>query len=169
MILRAQICLRRCGKCRGTSDNGAALDDLMRGVDAVIHVAGVIGALRREEYFFANEQGTKATAEAALRNGVKRFVHISSLAAREPELSAYGASKHAGEAAMENFKSRMSVVILRPPAVYGPGDRGTLPLLRSLTQLFAVIPGTGTSRFSLIYVDDLATLSWTQQGLRGQG
>ena len=141
---------------QGDLNNGAALDDLMRGVDAVIHVAGVIGALRREEYFFANEQGTKATAEAALRNGVRRFVHISSLAAREPELSTYGASKHAGEAAMENFKSRMSVVILRPPAVYGPGDRGTLPLLRSLTQLFAVIPSTDTSRFSLIYVDDLA-------------
>ena len=52
----------------------------------------------------------------------------------------------------------MSVVILRPPAVYGPGDRGTLPLLRSLTQSFAVIPGTSTSRFSLIFVDDLARI-----------
>jgi nucleoside-diphosphate-sugar epimerase len=83
-------------------------------------------------------------------------VHISSLAAREPELSTYGASKHAGERVLENFINKMSVVILRPPAVYGPGDRGTLPLLRSLTQSFAVIPGTSTSRFSLIYVDDLA-------------
>ncbi len=70
----------------------------------------------------------------------------------------YGASKRAGEVAVEEFKTRMSVVILRPPAVYGPGDRGTLPLLRSLTQSFAVIPGTSTSRFSLIYVDDLARI-----------
>jgi nucleoside-diphosphate-sugar epimerase len=70
----------------------------------------------------------------------------------------YGASKRAGELAVEKFQNQMSTVILRPPAVYGPGDRGTLPLLRSLTQSFAVIPGTSTSRFSLIYVDDLARI-----------
>ena len=143
---------------QGDLQNNAALDDLTRNADAVIHIAGVIGALRRNDFFVANEQGSLAVAEAAARNGVKRFVQISSLAAREPELSIYGASKRAGEAAVEKFKTRMSVVILRPPAVYGPGDRGTLPLLRSLTQSFAVIPGTSTSRFSLIYVDDLARI-----------
>ena len=63
-----------------------------------------------------------------------------------------------GKLAAGKFETRMSVVILRPPAVYGPGDRGTLPLLRSLTQSFAIIPGTSTSRFSLIYVDDLARI-----------
>lgn len=140
----------------GDLQNMAALDDLTRDADAVIHIAGVIGALSRDEFFAANERGSRAVAEAAVRNGVKRFVHISSLAAREPELSLYGASKRAGEAGVEEFKSRMSIVILRPPAVYGPGDRGTLPLLRSLTQSLAVIPGRSTSRFSLIYVDDLA-------------
>ena len=93
-----------------------------------------------------------------MRNGVKRFVHISSLAAREPQLSVYGASKSAGEAMLEKFSPKMSVVILRPPAVYGPGDKGTLPLLRSLTQSIAVIPGTSKARFSLIYVDDLARI-----------
>ena len=116
------------------------------------------GRSARDDFFLANEQGSLAVAEAAARNGVKRFVHISSLAAREPGLSMYGASKRAGEVAVEKFKSQMSVIILRPPAVYGPGDRGTLPLLRSLTQSFAVIPGTSTSRFSLIYVDDLARI-----------
>ena len=141
---------------RGDLQNHAALDDLTRNADVVIHIAGVIGALSRNDFFVANEQGSLAVAEAAARNGVKRFVHISSLAAREPGLSMYGASKRAGEAAVEKFKTRMSVIILRPPAVYGPGDRGTLPLLRSLTQSLAVIPGTSTSRFSLIYVDDLA-------------
>jgi nucleoside-diphosphate-sugar epimerase len=142
----------------GDLQNNAALDDLTKNADAVIHIAGVIGALRRNDFFVANEQGSLAVAEAAARNGVKRFVYISSLAAREPELSMYGASKRAGEVAVGQFKSRMSVVVLRPPAVYGPGDRGTLPLLRSLTQSFAVIPGTSASRFSLIYVDDLARI-----------
>ena len=143
---------------QGDLQNSAALDDLTRNTDVVVHIAGVIGALRRNDFFLANEQGAQTVAEAAARNGVKRFVLISSLAAREPMLSIYGASKRAGEAAVEKFNTRMSVIILRPPAVYGPGDRGTLPLLRSLTQSFAVIPGTSTSRFSLIYVDDLARI-----------
>lgn len=143
---------------QGDLQNSAALDDLTRNADVVVHIAGVIGALRRSDFFLANEQGALTIAEAAARNGVKRFVHVSSLAAREPMLSIYGASKRAGEAAVEKFNTRMSVVILRPPAVYGPGDRGTLPLLRSLTQSFAVIPGTSTSRFSLIYLDDLARI-----------
>jgi len=143
---------------QGDLQNNAALDDLTRNADVVVHIAGVIGALRRNDFFVANEQGSLAVAETAARNGVKRFVYISSLAAREPGLSMYGASKRAGEAAVEKFKTQMSVLVLRPPAVYGPGDRGTLPLLRSLTQSFAVIPGTGTSRFSLIYIDDLARI-----------
>jgi nucleoside-diphosphate-sugar epimerase len=143
---------------QGDLQNGAALDDLTKSADVVVHIAGVIGALSRGDYFVANEQGARAIAEAAARNGVKRFVHISSLAAREPQLSVYGASKNAGETEVENFKTKMSVVILRPPAVYGPGDKGTLPLLRSLTQSFAVIPGTSEARFSLIYVDDLARI-----------
>jgi nucleoside-diphosphate-sugar epimerase len=143
---------------QGDLQNSAALDELTRNADAVVHIAGVIGALRRSDFFAVNEQGSQAVAEMAARNGVKRLVHISSLAAREPELSMYGASKRAGEAAVEKFKTDMSVLVLRPPAVYGPGDRGTLPLLRSLTQSFAVIPGTSTSRFSLIYVDDLARI-----------
>ena len=143
---------------QGDLQNSAALDELTRNADVVVHIAGVTGALSRNDFFVANEQGSLAVAEAAARYGVKRFVHISSLAAREPELSIYGASKRAGEVAVEKFKTRMSVVILRPPAVYGPGDRGTLPLLRSLTQPFAIIPGSSTSRFSLIYVDDLARI-----------
>lgn len=143
---------------QGDLQDKAALDDLTRNADVVIHIAGVIGALRRDDFFAANEQGSLAVAEAAAGNGVARFVHISSLAAREPELSMYGASKRAGEVAVEKFKTRMSVLVLRPPAVYGPGDRGTLPLLRSLTQSFAVIPGNSTSRFSLVYVDDLARI-----------
>jgi nucleoside-diphosphate-sugar epimerase len=154
---------------QGDLQNGAALDDLTKGADVVIHVAGVTGALTRNDFFVANERGSRAIAEAAARNGVKRFVHISSLAAREPELSIYGASKSAGEAAVETFRAKMSVVILRPPAVYGPGDRGTLPLLRSLTQSFAVIPSSSVSRFSLIYVDDLARIIMEAAGATRTG
>src|SRR6185295_20081915 len=69
---------------QGDLQNNLALDELTRNADVVIHIAGVIGALSRNDFFVGNEQGSLAVAEAAARNGVKRFVHISSLAAREP-------------------------------------------------------------------------------------
>ena len=143
---------------QGDLQNSVALDDLTEDADVVIHIAGVIGARSRDDFFVANEQGTRALAEAASRNGVKRFVHISSLSAREPHLSAYGASKSAGEIALKSFGAKMAIVVLRPPAVYGPSDTGTFPLLRALTQAIAVIPSNSKARFSLIYVNDLARI-----------
>lgn len=140
----------------GDLQNVAALDALTKGSTVVIHIAGLISAARWQDYFMTNEQGTRAIAQAAQRNGVKRFVHVSSLSAREPQLSTYGASKLAGEAILGECTGNLSRIILRPPAVYGPGDRSTLPLLRALTQSVAVLPGRRDARFSIIYVADLA-------------
>jgi nucleoside-diphosphate-sugar epimerase len=142
----------------GDLQNIAALDALTEGSSVVIHLAGSISAVKRQDYFLVNEEGTKAIAQAASRNGVKRFVHVSSLSAREPQLSGYGASKLAGEAVLGKWAGNLSVVILRPPAVYGPGDKATLPLLKALTQSIAVLPGRGDARFSLIHVGDLARI-----------
>jgi nucleoside-diphosphate-sugar epimerase len=83
------------------------------------------------------------------------------LAARQPELSPYAASKHAGERALSRAGgSRWTV--LRPPAVYGPGDRELLRLFRWVQRGYAVRPAPAEARFSLIHVDDLvgAALSW---------
>ncbi len=134
----------------------ASLGALLEGADAVVHLAGAITAMRREDYFRVNEAGTVAVAEAALQAGTRRFVHISSLAAREPSLSGYAASKRAGEEAIAARADRLNAVILRPPAVYGPGDKGTLPLMKELTRAVAAIPGRRDARFSLIHVHDLA-------------
>ncbi len=142
----------------GAFENAKSLDELMHGADVVIHIAGAITAISRDQYFMANQLGTRQVAEAAARNGVRRFVHISSLSAREPQLSAYGASKSAGEKVLEEFSNGISIVILRPPAVYGPGDKATLPLLKALTQKYAFLPGVAPARFSLIYVADLARI-----------
>ena len=97
-------------------------------------------------------------AEVAIRLGIKRFVHISSLAAHQPQLSAYAASKRAGEDAIVALADKLNAIIIRPPAVYGPGDRGTLPLIKELTRRIALIPGRRDARFSLIHVGDLARL-----------
>jgi len=82
---------------QGDLADTAALARLVDGADAVIHLAGALTALDRDGYFRVNAEGTRALADAAQRARVRRFVHISSLAAREPQLSGYAASKRAGE------------------------------------------------------------------------
>ncbi len=153
----------------GDLGNAAALAALVRGADAVVHLAGAIAALGRRDYFTVNEQGTAAMAGAAERAGVTRFVQISSLAAREPQLSAYAASKRAAEQALEASAAGLNAIILRPPVVYGPGDRGTLPLIAALTRPIAVIPGRSDARFSLIQAEDLARViaDAAESGTRG--
>jgi len=141
---------------QGDLFDAEALDRLLHGADAVLHLAGAISALTEHDYFRVNAHGTLALAEASLRHGVKRFVHVSSLSARAPQLSPYGASKRAGEDAVFKLMARLNAVILRPPAVYGPGDRATLPLLRELTRPVAVVPGRRGNRFSLVHAADLA-------------
>ncbi len=136
----------------------AALEELMAGADSVVHLAGAISGLGRDDFFRVNATGTEAVARAASASGITRFVHISSLAAREPQLSHYGASKRAGEDIVQRHVAAGKLLIIRPPAVYGPGDKATLPLLKALTGSTAIIPGHRASRFSLVHVEDLARL-----------
>ncbi|MGI9414742.1 MAG: NAD-dependent epimerase/dehydratase family protein [Hyphomicrobiales bacterium] len=133
-----------------------ALERLCEGADTVVHCAGRIAACSRAEFDEVNVAGTAALLAAARARGVRRFVHISSLAAREPSVSDYAASKRAGEVEVRGVEGDMSWIILRPPAVYGPGDRATLPLIKQLTQPIAFVPGSRNGRASLIHVRDLA-------------
>jgi nucleoside-diphosphate-sugar epimerase len=100
--------------------------------------------------------GTERLARAARRQSVARFVHVSSLAAREPGLSAYAASKAESEEVLRREAQEMAWAAVRPPAVYGPGDEATIPLIRALTWPMAFVPGHKSSRLSLIYASDLA-------------
>jgi len=138
----------------GALDRPDSLGALVDGVDALIHVAGVINAADAAGFDAGNVAGTAAMLIAAEAAGVARFVHVSSLAAREPGLSLYGASKARSEALVE--ASPLSAAIVRPPAVYGPGDRETLELFRMAKRGLVLLPPTG--RLSLIHVDDLAAL-----------
>jgi len=120
----------------------------------VIHVAGVINAPDEASFEHGNVTGTLAMLAAATAGGVRRFVHVSSLAAREPKLSLYGASKARAEDLVES--SGLDWAIVRPPAVYGPGDRETLELFKMAKRGLVLLPPKG--RVSLIHVDDLARL-----------
>jgi nucleoside-diphosphate-sugar epimerase len=142
---------------QGDLTDPAALAALCEGAEGVLHIAGAIsgGAAHMQR---VNAEGTATLLAAAGKAGVKRFVHVSSLAAREPELSPYARSKAAGEAAVRAATRTLSTLIIRPPAVYGEGDRATLPLLRALTSRTALLPGLKQSRFSLIHAEDLARI-----------
>ena len=138
----------------GSLSDRDALESLVDGADAIIHIAGVISAPDSAAFDAGNVDGTLAMLAAATAAGIRRFVHVSSLAAREPGLSLYGASKARAEALVEG--SGLDWVIVRPPAVYGPGDRETLELFKMARLGVLVMPPDG--RLSIIHVDDLARL-----------
>lgn len=138
----------------GALDRPESLAALCDGADASIHIAGLINAPDRAGFEAVNVGGTAAMVDAARAAGVRRFVHISSLAAREPELSDYGWSKARAERVVA--ASGRDWTIVRPPAVYGPGDRETLELFKMARRGLALLPPKG--RFSVIHVEDLCRL-----------
>ncbi|MEK6542230.1 MAG: NAD(P)-dependent oxidoreductase [Pseudomonadota bacterium] len=138
----------------GTLEDTGALDRLMKGVDIVLHIAGAVNVPTREAFAAANIAGTQAVVEAAARAGVKRFIHVSSLAARHPGLSNYGWSK--AEAENVVTASALNWSIVRPPAVYGPRDSDMFELFRMARRGVMLLPPKG--RTSIIHVDDLARL-----------
>jgi len=151
---RAQDPRERVAWISGSLDDREALKALVDDADAVIHVAGVINAPDAAGFEHGNVAGTLAMLATATAGGIRRFVHVSSLAAREPKLSLYGASKARAEELVES--SGLDWAIVRPPAVYGPGDKETLELFKMAKRGLVLLPPKG--RVSLIHVDDLARL-----------
>lgn len=142
---------------QGDLADDQALRALLAGTRAVVHCAGAVRGIELADFAQANVSGTERIAAlAADLDPPPRFVALSSLAAREPQLSPYAASKRQGEAVLERFAGTLPLTILRPPAVYGPGDREMLPLLLTMMRGIAPVLGSAEARFSLIYVDDLA-------------
>jgi len=163
--IRPRLLLRRrvpelealaSGVVRGDLRDLEALTRLVEEADVLVHVGGLVAASRADEFHAVNAEATAALARAALGAGVERFLLVSSLAAREPELSPYAASKRAAEKALEEWAPDLRRCILRPPGVYGPGDRATLPIFQQLTSGVVAVPARRGARFSLIYVEDLA-------------
>lgn len=139
---------------RGDLGDTAALAALVAGVDAVIHVAGLTNTPDPAEFETANVSGTANVLAAMGGAGVRRLVFVSSLAAREPKLSAYGASKARAEALVE--ASGLDWTTVRPPGVYGPRDIDYLDMFRTAKWGFVPLPPGGAS--SIIHADDLAAL-----------
>lgn len=139
------------------------LQRLVSGADAVIHCAGSVRGATQAQFDRVNVEGTRNLLRA-IKAGTtsQRLLFISSLAAREPQLSFYAASKHCAEQALKTEGGGIAWTVLRPPAVYGPGDRELLPVFRLMARGLALTPGLPDARFSMLYVDDLgsAVVAW---------
>ncbi len=138
----------------GTLDDAEALAELVHDADTVIHIAGLTNTPNLAEFETANVIGTQNVIAAMKQAGIKRLVFVSSLSAREPDLSAYGASKARAETLVE--ASGLDWTTVRPPAVYGPRDTDMFELFRSAK--FGIVPLPPRGATSIIHVDDLARL-----------
>ncbi|MGM0560965.1 MAG: NAD-dependent epimerase/dehydratase family protein [Pseudomonadota bacterium] len=140
----------------GAVEQEEALSRLVQGASTVIHCAGLIKARQAEDFHRVNAEATERLCAAAGRtDSVERMIYLSTLAAREPQLSAYAESKRNGEDAVRAWSNRLELVIVRPPAVYGPGDRATLPLFQQMNRGLLAVPARPGARFSLIHAQDL--------------
>jgi len=156
----------------GDIRDAALLGRSVQGADVVFHLAAALGASRLGEAGFlaVNEGGTRAVLTAALEHGVKRAVHFSSAGvlghvkenapadenhALDPR-DAYDRTKLAGErAALEIGRQGLVVVVVRPGWAYGPGDRRTFKLIRSIARGRFLLVGRGGALQTPVYVDDL--------------
>ena len=152
---------------RGDLADGESLERLVHGADAMVHCAGAVRGASRQDFKRVNVDGVARLTRAAA--GLKRpvrFLLMSSLAAREPQLSAYAASKQGGERVLMETADRLDWAIFRPSAVYGPGEREMMPVLRLMAKGIAPLMGSGNRRFSMLYAEDLAeaVMRWLERG-----
>jgi nucleoside-diphosphate-sugar epimerase len=150
----------------------ASLDAATRGIDTVYHIAAAFRqeGMARELFWQINAQGTKLLIEAAIRNGVSRFVHCSTVGvhgdiehppANEDATMApgdhYQESKLEGEniAAQYMRDGRIALTIFRPAGIFGPGDMRFLKLFRSIKRRRFIMIGDGSTLYHLTYIDDL--------------
>jgi 2-alkyl-3-oxoalkanoate reductase len=156
----------------GSLEDSPSLESLIQGADAVVHCAGAVRGATQEQFDRVNVEGVKRLLRVQeSQDTPPRLLTLSSLAAREPQLSFYAASKFRGEQVLLNEARRVAWDVLRPPAVYGPGDREMLPLFSAMARGIAPVPGALNARFSLLYVDDLAAavLAWIRSGTADNG
>lgn len=152
---------RGCAVERTGFDSPAALRAAMEGADAIFHIAGATSARCQEEFDSANALVTRAVAGAWRDSAPSApFVLVSSQSASGPcgegPMTPYGRSKLAAEAVVRRCEGGW--VIVRPPAVFGPGDEATAPLFRMASRGFFLSPPGRGSGFSLVYVKDLVEL-----------
>jgi nucleoside-diphosphate-sugar epimerase len=147
------------------------LPSAVTGIDYIIHVAGLIKARNEQGFFEVNQKGTLNLLNAVKNNNLelKKLVLVSSVAASGPAsttprkeddppqpITTYGRSKLAGEETLSAFYDLFPITIVRPHAVYGPGDKGIYGFFDAVNKGIRPYMGGGYNFVHLVYVDDLA-------------
>ncbi len=141
---------------QGNLEDFNALHRLVDGVACVIHCAATVRGSYFQEFERTNITGTEnILCVLAKQKHSPRFLLISSLAARQPELSWYAQSKYLSEQKLIEYSDQLQWTIFRPTAVYGPGDKEMKPLFQSMYRGFLPVVGKMQNRFGLIHVYDL--------------
>jgi len=156
----------------GALDDEAAASRLVEGVDAVIHVAAVYRTAGHPDSYYRaiNVDGTRKLMEAAVRAGVRRFVHTSTVGVhgdvKNPPADEtapiapsdiYQETKAEADAMAREFgRARgIEVTIVRPGAIYGPGETRLLKVFKSIARGRYAVVGSGRPHYHLVYIDDL--------------
>jgi 2-alkyl-3-oxoalkanoate reductase len=142
----------------GDLSNQQALRELVDGADVIVHAAGLIKARTPAAFEAVNVGGTANLARAIEERGViARVLLVSSMAAREPELSTYARTKRAAEQLlMAALNRRCKLTIVRPCAIYGPWDRETLTIFRAMKYHIFLRPRIAHGRIAVIHAADAA-------------
>ena len=155
----------------GDVTDADSLPEMVRGVDYIVHNAGLVKARRSETMFLVNEGGTIRLMEAIEKHNpkVRKVIYISSLAAAGPvregrpvtedappqPITTYGRSKLVGEKAALSCANKFTVVALRPPGIYGPGDKEIFSFFQTVYRGLKPMIGDPDRMLQLVHVDDL--------------
>lgn len=139
-----------------------ALEALVQSADVVVHLAGATKASDRDAFHRVNALGAATVVDLARSASVGRFIHVSSLTAIRPHISAYAQSKAESETLAAAKCGTMPLTIVRAPAILGPGDDATHALFSGLARGFLPVPGGVAAgyRFSVLDVEDAAEFIW---------
>lgn len=142
---------------RGSLEDTHSLSELVTGASAVVHCAGQVRGHKEEIFTRCNVDGSLRLMQAAKESGFcQRFLFISSLAARHPELSWYANSKHVAEQQLTAMADAITLGVFRPTDVYGPGDKELKPLFDWMLRGLLPRLGTPETQLSFLHVTDFA-------------
>jgi uncharacterized protein YbjT (DUF2867 family) len=133
----------------------ASLEGAFKGMDAVIHLVGIISEVGNNTFEKVHTGGTRNTVAAAQQAGVRRFVHMSALGTRSNAVSRYHQTKWAAEELVRH--SGLQFTIFRPSLIYGPQDQ-SINLFARMLRLSPVVPllGSRRARFQPVSVEVVA-------------
>jgi NADH dehydrogenase len=136
--------------------DAASLPQAFAGVEAVIHLVGIISEFGEQTFENVHVRGTQNVVSAAQQAGARRFVHMSALGTRPNAVARYHQSKWAAEEIVRG--SGLDWTIFRPSIIYGPGD-GFVNLFAKIIRRSPIVPimGDGESKFQPVTVESVAT------------